>query len=189
MRSALSLFLVATMAAAGFAAVPAQADELTQRIQKDLAALGYEPGNVHGEATTETAIAISKFQAENGLEVTGQASPQLAGILSARTSPQSALAPATAAPVPSQDPAALQAAQQACLQKKIEEAQASQKKKRGVGRLLSAVSRTAYQTGNYDMGRTVNHVYSAGATADDLSAAAKDLGLSEDEVAACRDPS
>ena len=30
-----------------------------------------------------TVIAISRYQAENGMEVTGEATPQLAGILSA----------------------------------------------------------------------------------------------------------
>jgi hypothetical protein len=31
-------------------------------------------------------------------------------------------------------------------------------------------------------------LYSAGVTADDLAAAARDLGLTEDEVAACSNP-
>ena len=66
------------------------------------------------------------------------------------------------------------------------EAQAKQKKKRGFGRLLSAVSRTAFQSGNYDVGRTVDDVYAANATADDLAAAAKDLGLTEDDLEECR---
>ncbi|HSD68201.1 MAG TPA: peptidoglycan-binding domain-containing protein, partial [Woeseiaceae bacterium] len=56
------------------------ADELTRIVQTDLQALGYAPGNTDGEASTETIIAISKFQAENNLEVTGAATPQLAGI-------------------------------------------------------------------------------------------------------------
>lgn len=86
------------------------------------------------------------------------------------------------------DPAALQAAQQSCLQERIAVAQESQKKKRGFGRLLSAVSRTAMQFGNYDVARTASQVYSTSATADDLSAAAKDLGLTEDDVQACQNP-
>ncbi|MDH5502338.1 MAG: hypothetical protein OEY72_14675, partial [Gammaproteobacteria bacterium] len=66
--------------------------------------------------------------------------------------------------------------------------QASNKKKRGFGRLLSAVTRSAAQSGNYDLARTTGDIYSASATADDLSAAAKDLGLTEDEIAECRNP-
>jgi hypothetical protein len=74
------------------------------------------------------------------------------------------------------------------LQEKAAAAQASQKKKRGFGRLVSAVARTAGQTGNYDFARTASNVYSANATAEDLAAAAKDLGLTEDDVAACQNP-
>lgn len=164
------------------------ADDLTMMIEKDLAALGYETGPVDGEETFETVIAISKFQAENNMEVTGSVTPQLAGILSARVSnPNSQPAP-TAAPQPAADPAALQAAQQACLQEKMAAAQASQKKKRGLGSLMSAVTRTAGQAGNYDLYRTTNNVYNAGATAADLASAAEDLGLTEDDIQACQNP-
>lgn len=57
---------------------------LTQMIQRDLVVLGYDPGSISGEMDVTTAVAISKFQAENNIAVTGEASPQLAGILSAR---------------------------------------------------------------------------------------------------------
>jgi hypothetical protein len=92
------------------------------------------------------------------------------------------------APAPAQDAAALRQAQQLCLQEKIAEAQAAQKKKRGLGRLVRAVARTAARVGNHDIGRVAGDVYHANATAEDLSAAAKDLGLTEDEVAACQNP-
>ncbi len=59
---------------------------LTKSIQKDLVLLGYEPGNVDGEVTLQTAVAISQFQAHNNLDVTGEVTPQLAGILAAKTS-------------------------------------------------------------------------------------------------------
>lgn len=66
---------------------PASGDaSLTQMIQRDLVVLGYEPGSISGEMDVTTAVAISRFQAENNLVVTGEASPQLAGILSARVS-------------------------------------------------------------------------------------------------------
>ncbi len=92
------------------------------------------------------------------------------------------------AAAPTQDPAALQAAQQACLQQKVEESQAANKKKRGFGSLLRAVTRTASQSGNYDLAQSTYDVYNASATADDLASAAKDLGLTEDDVAACQNP-
>ena len=168
----------------------AQADELTSIIQKDLTALGYETGNVDGELTMETVVAISKFQAENNLDVSGEPSPQLAGIIKSKASPR--LAAGSNAPA-QPDPAALQAAQQACLQEKIAAAQASQKKKRGFGSLMSAIGRTAAQVGGIDMSNEIakvsNDIYQADATAKDLKRAAKDLGLSQDDVEACRNPS
>ncbi len=184
---------VLTLFVAGISA-GARADELTMMVEKDLAALGYSTGTVDGEETMETVISISKFQAENSMEVTGEVTPQLAGVLSAKASNsggESVPAGSNAvdgAPQAAPDPEALRAAQQSCLQEKMAAAQASQKKKRGFGRLLSAVSRTAGSFGNYDVSRTVGNVYNANATADDLAAAAKDLGLTEDEVASCQNP-
>ena len=175
---ALSMVLLVT--------VPVIADDVTQIVQQDLHALGYDTGSTDGEMTMQTAIAISKFQAEHDLEVTGEASPQLAGIVKAvgrgRYHPPTVEAPPAAEP----NQADLQAKQQACLQQKMAEAQAAQKKKRGFGRLLSAVTRTASRGGNYDLASSVNDVYAANATADDLAAAAKDLGLTEDDLEECR---
>ncbi len=163
-----------------------QPDGLLQMIQEKLARLGYKPGNTDGLASTETAIAISQFQAERGMPVTGEASPQLAGILAAETGRQGGGAQP---PAPAQsDEQALQAARQACLQEKMAAAQQKQKKKRGFGRLMSAVSRTAMNSGDYDLARKTSDIYSASATADDLAAAAKDLGLTEDDIEACQNP-
>jgi peptidoglycan hydrolase-like protein with peptidoglycan-binding domain len=169
------------------------ADELTKQVQRDLVVLGYDPGSISGEATIETATAIAKFQAEHGLEITGNASPQVAERLATEVqgmrggtraaSPAPAQAPEKSPPT---DPAARQAAQQVCLQDKIAKRQEAQKKKRGLGRLMSAVSRTASRMGNHDVSQTVSDVYSASQTADDLSAAARDLGVTEDEIAACQ---
>lgn len=58
-------------------------DDMAQMVQKHLQALGYDPGNADGDVTTDTIIAISEFQADQGLKVTGEVSPQLAGVLSA----------------------------------------------------------------------------------------------------------
>jgi peptidoglycan hydrolase-like protein with peptidoglycan-binding domain len=155
-------------------------DDLTIMVQQHLTSLGYDPGNTNGELSTATIVAISQFQAENDLEVTGEVSPQLAGILAAKASDQEDSA--------RMSPAELQAAQEACLQEKIAEAEAAQKKKRGFGSLLSGVGRVAAQMGNAGMGGYVGDVYQAGATADDFAQAAKDLGLTEEDVAECENP-
>lgn len=175
------------------------ADELTKMIEQDLARLGYDTGPVDGEETLETTIAISKFQAEHQLDVTGEVSPELARSLMAAepggggaSATGSAVAATTAeasAPaVTETSDEALQAAQQACLQEKMMAAQEAQKKKRGFGRLLSAVTREAFRAGDYDLARTASDVYSVNATADDLAAAAEDLGLTEDDLAECENP-
>ena len=178
----------------------AGADQLTAIIQQDLVALGYAPGNTDGEATVETAIAISKFQAEHDLDVTGEASPQLAGVIKAALSQQgpaaapaaAAAAPAAAAQAPAADPAmAAAAAQQACLQRKMaaaQEAQESARKRRGFGSLMRAVSRI----GGSDVSSAVNEIssdiYNVSATVSDLESAARDLGLTETDIEDCRNP-
>ncbi|TNF84304.1 MAG: hypothetical protein EP301_10860 [Gammaproteobacteria bacterium] len=68
------------------------------------------------------------------------------------------------------------------------EAQAAQKKKRGFGSLMRGVGNIAGQLGNYDVASTTNDIYQAGATAEDFSQAAKDLGLTEDDLAECENP-
>lgn len=51
------MVFVKTACMAGFVlcavVTTASADDLTRRIQQDLVALGYDPGNVGGEVTTE----------------------------------------------------------------------------------------------------------------------------------------
>lgn len=76
----------ATAGSAGSNMPPAselQSDNLTESVQKHLQALGYDVGETNGEMSMETTIAISTFQAEKGMEVTGEVSPQLLGLLSA----------------------------------------------------------------------------------------------------------
>ncbi len=173
------------------------ADELTQMIQQDLTTLGYDAGEANGEATMKTIVAISKFQSEKNLEVTGEVTPQLVGIVKAEITKQnSSGSSGSVASVPvaaaASSPADLQAAQQACIQRKIKKAQKSQKKKRGFGSLMRAVSRTASQLGKNDVAgdiaETSSDLYDVNATAADLESAAKDLGISEDDIEACRNP-
>jgi hypothetical protein len=61
--------------------------ELAQ-IQRDLVTLGYTPGNTDGVLDTLTEIAISQFQAEQGMAVTGQPSTDLALALSSAAAGQ-----------------------------------------------------------------------------------------------------
>ena len=58
-------------------------DNMVQSVQLHLQALGIEPGNTSGEMDLNTQIAISQFQASKGMKPTGEASPQLLGILAA----------------------------------------------------------------------------------------------------------
>lgn len=193
-----------------FAASSALADDLTLMVEKDLAALGYETGPVDGEETMETVISISKFQAQNDMEVTGEVTPQLAGILSAKNSgsslheipggisetptassapiPEPTVGEAAQAPKPLTDEEALQAARQACLEEKIQKQQAKNEKKRKLSNLFGAASRIAGRQGNYDMQRAAAEAYDANATANDIGVIAKELGLSKKQVRACENP-
>jgi hypothetical protein len=58
-------------------------ESLLRMIQEDLVTLGYKPGNTNGELDKATVVAITQYQAAKGLEITGQPSPQLAGVLAA----------------------------------------------------------------------------------------------------------
>jgi hypothetical protein len=100
--------------------------------------------------------------------------------------------PATSPPMvpstPQRDAATLRTAQQACLKQKMQQAEAAKKKKHGLGSLFGAITRTASRYGVADLSRANDEIYNANATANDVATAAKDLGLTEDDVAECRDP-
>lgn len=127
------------------------ADELVQIVQQDLIGLGYDPGTADGTATTKTIIAVSKFQAEHDLEVTGEITPQLAGVIQAAISQKSntsssAQVSVTAETAPEEDPAELEARQAACLQEKVQAAQQAEQTKSGVaGRLICDCRQTTVQ--------------------------------------------
>lgn len=185
---------------------PVVADELTQQIQESLVELGYDPGNTDGEASVATAVAIATYQAERELEVTGEVSPVIAGIMAAEIRKKNGVAPVTesgnvasvpepaakAEPEPDPEPARteeeIQIAQQACLEERIAEARKKEKRSQGFSDLLSAVTKTASMTGDTDVAQTAGTVYTANSTAEDVSSAAKNLGITEDEIEACQDP-
>ncbi|MEM7502192.1 MAG: peptidoglycan-binding domain-containing protein [Pseudomonadota bacterium] len=175
------------------------AEELVKMIQKDLIALGYDPGNIQGEISTQTVVAISRFQAEYNFDVTGEATPQLAGVIKAtlkqKNNPAATIAsaPATGPVLGETDIATLQDAQQKCLQDKIAAKQKSEKKRKGFGSLMRAVTNTAARFGgSSDLATrvrgTTHDIYNANATAQDWEQAAEDLGLTQDELEACRNP-
>lgn len=170
--------------ASGSAALAAGGDPLVQSIQRDLIALGYDPGSPDGTMRTPTIVAISKFQAENQLEVTGEATPQLAGILAAKRDAAGGSGASSGAKTQP-----LEQAQQECLQAKID---AAKKKKRAFGRVMRAAANTASRYGGSSVSREVEQAsqeaYKADATAKDLEEAADALGLSEADVEACRNP-
>jgi peptidoglycan hydrolase-like protein with peptidoglycan-binding domain len=151
-------------------------------IQRDLIALGYDPGDANGQMSTTTIVAISKFQAENGLEVTGEATPQLAGILAAKRD-------AAGGAGAGAKPQSLEEAQKVCLQEKIDKAK---KKKRAFGRVMKAAASTTTRYAGSNVSSEVEkasqEAYKADATAKDLEEAADALGLSKADVEACRNP-
>jgi hypothetical protein len=69
--------------AGGMNAVSTTPENLLQQIQRNLSTLGYEPGNTDGVLDVATQIAISQYQAERGLDVTGEPSQALASALAA----------------------------------------------------------------------------------------------------------
>jgi peptidoglycan hydrolase-like protein with peptidoglycan-binding domain len=159
-------------------APPTSADFVVQSIQRDLSTLGYDPGNTDGELSTATVIAISKFQAENGLDVTGEATPQLAGILAAKRDSATAAKGSVKSP---------EDAQAVCLQEKID---AAKKKKRAFGKVMKAAANTTTRYGGTKVSTEVEkasrEAYRVDATAKDVDEVAKELGISSDDVEACR---
>ncbi len=164
------------------AGATASGDALVQSIQRDLVALGYDPGDANGELSTPTIVAISKFQAENGLEVTGEATPQLAGILAAKRD-------AAGSAGSGGNAQSLEEAQKECLQAKID---AVKKKKRAFGRVMKAAANSASRYGGSNVSREVEkatqEAYKVDATTKDLEETADALGLTKEDVEACRDP-
>jgi hypothetical protein len=97
-------------------------------------------------------------------------------------------APPARAPAAAPQPQASTAAQQACLQEKIRERQEAQQAKRGMGSLMGAVGRLAGRFGVPEVSQVIGDARLANATVEDLSSAARDLGMTENEIAACRNP-
>lgn len=137
------------------------------------------------EMVTETeAIVVNADKAAlQQLQSTLPAAPGM-GMASMPGHAPSATAPAAASPATDE----LRSAQRTCLEEKIQQRREAGKKKRGFGKLLGAVSRVAGRAGAPEVSKALGDAYSANATAEDLASAARDLGLTEDEVAECQGP-
>jgi peptidoglycan hydrolase-like protein with peptidoglycan-binding domain len=163
-------------------AATSSADELTQGIQKDLVALGYDPGSIQGEATLKTSVAISKFQADNGLEVTGTATPQLAGILSSKVDQlrhggasaktSAAARPAAQAGAATSSPPAKAEANK-CSPTVAQATAETGKKARALSRLASSLQRLG--VGDGQASQAAAEVAAATGAAADAASAANDL--------------
>ena len=116
-------FTTALLMIAAGAALAAEADDLTLRIEQDLVRLGYDAGAADGEETLDTTIAIAKFEAGHGFAITGDVTEDLAATLSetpvvGQPPPRSALKKASGSSTAVQEPG-LRAAREACLKDKM----------------------------------------------------------------------
>ncbi len=82
--------------------------------------------------------------------------------------------------------AAAQEAQQQCLEQKIEEAQASQPRRRGLGGFLGGIGQAVSQLGNLDVAGLARGLYDPDASEEDIEDRARELGLSDEDIAECR---
>lgn len=155
------------------AAAPApapQSDNLTAMIQRDLATLGYAPGAVTGEMNVTTAVAISKFQAENSLDVTGEVSPQLAGILAAKVGATSG---GTTAAAPASNGSQAPAGATHCVQGQPDPE--TQERARETGRLARAGGRLLSRLGRHEAAQEVNQAVGTAGDLAEIADAAGDL--------------
>ena len=83
-----------------------------------------------------------------------------------------------------------EARREACLRRKVDEAQQRAKLQRGLNKLLSAVSRTASRYGGSEVASGIatssRDASSINASIADLEGAAKDLGISQSDIDACK---
>ena len=168
--------LIATVILAVSPALPA--DELTQMIQKDLVALGYDPGTIDGQLTTKTQVAISKFQSDNGLPVTGEPSPQLAGVMASKVEQMRGGDQQATAEASEEDKAA---AKRDCEQRKAQATAEKRQKATGFRRLAGAGTRLLGRYGSGEAAGAANDAYVAGSAAGDAAVAADELGLTDED--------
>jgi hypothetical protein len=170
---------------------PGQRDMIMQRMGPQMEMMKRMASGGDLELVTEVhAIHVNPDQATMRQVQMSAAAGSMGGSMTGAMGMAVNAAPPSVAPA-APTPAATdnRSAQQACLEERARKQQEAQKKKRGLGSLVSAVARNAGRLGGEAITSVIGEAQNARATADDLSAAAKDLGLSEDDVAACRDAS
>lgn len=170
----LSIVALATLANAPLVL----ADELVQMIQKDLVTLGYDPGSIDGELTTKTQIAISKFQTDNDIPATGEASPQLAGVTASKVDQMRNGGQQKQVQASAEEAAA---ADVNCQQKKAEESAEKRQKATGFRRLAGAGTRLLGRFGKNEAASAASDVYVAGSAAGDAAVAADELGITDED--------
>ena len=111
----------------------------------------------------------------------------LAGILAAEVDKRAASS-SPASTTTADDAKALEEARKACIEEKMAEAERSQRKREGLGKIASAIGRVASRAGNSDVSRTVGDADVAADAVGDVTEAARDLGITESEIEACNNP-
>jgi len=166
---------------------PEQRNMIMQRMAPQLAAMKSLASGNGFEFVIEThAILINPDAAAiQSLQAAAMGAPGMPSMSTGAAIGAQATMPVAPAAAPAPQVAGGKTPQQLCLEEKIHRKQEAQQKKRGVGRLLGAAGRVAGQFGGAELARAANDVAVASATADDLAAAARDLGITEDEIAAC----
>jgi peptidoglycan hydrolase-like protein with peptidoglycan-binding domain len=150
-----------------------QSNNLTAMVQRDLTTLGYAPGAVTGEMNVTTAVAISKFQAENELEVTGEVSPQLAGILSAKVGATSGGTTGTTVAASATNGNQAPAEATHCAQGQPDPE--AQERARETGRLARAGGRLLSRLGRHEAAQEVNQAVGTAGDLAEIADAAGDL--------------
>ena len=135
--------------------------------------------DVHAIVVNPDSAALQALQASSSGSRAIAAGMAMPAAPAAPTAPVAPAAPAAAA-------APDVSAQQACIEAKAKEKQEAQRKQQGMGRLMGAVGRAASRLGGDAFTRAISDMQLGKATAEDVAAAARDLGLTEDEIAACQ---
>lgn len=140
---------------------------------------------VHAIVVNPDAAALQRLRASASV---GPGAGMPPGMPATGGAPVTGAAPAVRAPAAAPGPQASNEAQRACLEDRIRQRQQAQQTQRGMGSLMGAVGRMAGRFGVPEVSQAVGDARLANATVEDLSSAARDLGLTENEIAACRSP-
>jgi len=140
---------------------------------------------------------MKRMAAGGGIEVTTQVhsilvNPDTAAVQALQAAaigsraPAAGTGPAGTGSSPDAAPQDDLGARRACLEEKARQRREAQREQQGMGRLLGAVGRAASRLGGDAFTRAVSDAQLGKATADDLASAARDLGLTEEEIAECQ---